>query len=221
MTAKGDRAASGVQVISYIVICEVIMQVCLLCKNTSHTLPLISAVYCMFSFSSKVYLQSEGSGSHRRKFQHRMPGLLWQPHPHPTFCRLLCDVQTQSSPSSGRTTLRVCSGSALLCHIEKFLPSEILLSFISLWLTPLCVCILLDEFSGMRVHLYDFSFIWPLCFLKMAIFSHNTQGILICTKQLVLSGMWTGGKTAPEDTVLATLRPWAFRGKFPQNDDTS
>lgn len=71
MTAKGDRAASGVQVITYIVIFEMIMQMYLLCKNTSHTLPLISAVHCRFYFNSKVYLQSEDSGSHRRKFQHR------------------------------------------------------------------------------------------------------------------------------------------------------
>lgn len=168
MTAKGDRAASGVQVITYIVIFEMIMQMYLLCKNTSHTLPLISAVHCRFYFNSKVYLQSEDSGSHRRKFQHRC--LVCSDNRIPTPLSAVSSVMSKHSLPLPRVGQHLgpkeSSGSAPQCHFKKFLSSKILLSFISLWLTPLSVCILLDEFSGMRVHLYDFSSYGHFAFVR-------------------------------------------------------
>lgn len=195
MTAKGDRAASGVQVITYIVIFEMIMQMYLLCKNTSHTLPLISAVHCRFYFNSKVYLQSEDSGSHRRKFQHRC--LVCSDNRIPTPLSAVSSVMSkQSSPSSGRTTLRaqgelrVCSSVSL--QEISFLKNPVVIHIIVIN-SFICVYSFGWIFRNESTSLWLF-IIWPLCFCKMAIFSHNAQGILIGTKPLVLSGMWTKEK---------------------------
>lgn len=175
---------------SYILICEMVTQVCLLWKNIPQSLSLGCAVYYTFYFNFK----NEDLRCHRRKFQHRMLGLPWPLQPHSALCHLLCGVQTQSSPFSSRTSqrvqreLRVCS--SVLCegisypHPNSFLIPIIVINFF-MWV----YFFLLDEFSGVRVHFHDFSFTWSLSFLKVAIPSHNTQDVLY-TQQLVLSRVW-------------------------------
>lgn len=49
MTGKGSKSSFGVQVMFYILICEMVTQVCLLLSH-------VCAVYYAFYFNLKVYL---------------------------------------------------------------------------------------------------------------------------------------------------------------------
>lgn len=61
---------------------------------------------------------------------------------HPLPSPLLCPNSLPLSQAGQHVGSKENSESALLCYVEEVLtPPQILFSFISLWFTPLCVCI--------------------------------------------------------------------------------